>query len=276
MNEDSNEEHEDEEIAGDQTSGSDDASMASAQPPKVTGEVETKKNGSSAVKSIFHMLILLGGLVVGGGRALRRIAPDTYSTLTRLFDAAPDVSRTRPSFREQPRKFRILNPEIESLDLQPKSMVESGRTLSELGQNIADLYREVDQMFQDQEVLRHDLIRSQDDQRNLAILCALLHEVSIERVLFDTEELDRHQEFYAKAQECLGPLPQNARKAILGFLFQASGNFSSTNRVAAGNPLLSERKVQVLLQLRAVREAMSRINNDRHESTATGLQAPLP
>ncbi len=276
MNEDFKEEHDDEEIAGDQTSGSDDASMASAQPPKVTGEVETKKNGSSAVKSIFHMLILLGGLVVGGGRALRRIAPDTYSTLTRLFDAAPDVSRARPSIREQPRKLRLENPEVESLDLQPKSYFEDGRALTESGKNIADLYRQVDQMFQDQGETRHELIRSPVDQRNLAILCALLHEVSIERVLFDTEELDRHQEFYAKAQECLGPLPQNERKAILGFLFQASGNFSSTNRVAAGDPLLSERKKQVLLQLRAVREAMSRINNDRQESTATEPQAPLP
>ena len=276
MSDDSSVEHDDEEISDDQTSGPDDASPASAPPPKVTGEVETKKNGSSAVKSIFHMLILVGGLIVGGGRALRRIAPDTYSTLTRLFDAAPDVSRARPSIREQARKLRLENPEVESLDLQPKSYFEDGRALTEFGKNIADLYREVDQMLQDQEVLRHDLIRSQDDQRNLAIVCALLHEVSIERVLFDTEELDRHQEFYAKAQECLGPLPQNARKTILGFLFQASGNFSSTNRVAAGDPLLSERKVQVLLQLRAVREAMSRINNDRQESTATGRQAPLP
>ena len=250
MSDDSSVEHDDEEISDDQTSGPDDASPASAPPPKVTGEVETKKNGSSAVKSIFHMLILLGGLIVGGGRALRRIAPDTYSTLTRLFDAAPDVSRARPSIREQARKLRLENPEVESLDLQPKSYFEDGRALTEFGKNIADLYRQVDQMFQDQGEIRHELIRSPVDQRNLAILCALLHEVSIEHVVFDAKEIDRHREFYAKAQEYLGPLPQYKREQVVWAIFQALNNPSSTNSDTTGDPSISTRKVALLRYLR--------------------------
>lgn len=267
MSDDSSVEHDDEEISDDQTSGPDDASSASAQPQKVTGEVEVKDSASSAVKAIFSMLILLGGLAVAGSRGLRKIAPDFSSAVTRLFDTSTDASRMRPSIPEQPRKLLFGDLEVESLDSQPKSIFENGQNLTEVGRDISDLYRELDQMFQDKGVPRHDLIRSKDDQRNLAILCALLHEVSIEHVVYDAKEIDRHQDFYVEAQEYLAPLPQNEREVILRILFRMLNNSSSTNGDITGNPSLSEQKVRLLSQLRAVGD---------HYIEFTRSQTPLP